>query len=476
MAVRHAEVVVVVGAGISGLAAARRLLDGGVRTVVVLEAATRVGGRTSTEQAGGVPVDRGATLVYPVHRNVFRIAERFGVEMFRTGTDGRFTFYADGVAHRFAYGGVGGAKLLGHRVFRPVLRAALSVASRWVDMPLRPAEMTELLGIIDRLDRLAGGVPPGSPWTAPDAAALDRVTLQAWLAAEVRSDSVRRLLDSSLAGYLPPSASMLYALHFLNTWGGIGPLLGQPAQVYRFTGGAQAPALALAGSLGDRVVLASPVREMETGADRVVLRCASGEFEADRVVVAVGPGGCREIRFTPELPDNRILLQEAWRPVHGRKINVVYDEPFWRAAGLSGAALSDLPAAPAVLDASPPDGSAGVLSLYVTVDPDVPRARSGERDRDEVLAGLAEMFGPRALAPRYYGETNWAEEPYSWGCEGGLAAGALTTAQRLPKTPAGRIHWAGVETADAWMGFLSGAIQAGERAAAEVLAARGEPA
>ncbi|WP_459963369.1 FAD-dependent oxidoreductase [Nocardia sp. IFM 10818] len=59
------------------------------------------------------------------------------------------------------------------------------------------------------------------------------------------------------------------------------------------------------------------------------------------------------------------------------------------------------------------------------------------------------MFGPRAGSPSHYLEKNWQDEPYAHGCEGGLAVGALTAARRLPKTPVGRVHFAGVETADA---------------------------
>lgn len=185
------------------------------------------------------------------------------------------------------------------------------------------------------------------------------------------------------------------------------------------------------------------------------------ELTAKRVIVALTPSGCQRIRFRPELPAARRTLQESWQQVPGRKINVVYDKPFWREAGLSGSAVSDLAAAPGVLDASPPDGSADVLASYVTTEP----------NRADVLSAYAKLFGPGALEPRRYLEKNWGDEPYTFGCEGGLAPGALTGARTLLKTPVDRVHWAGVETADQWLGFMNGAVQSGERAATEVLAA-----
>lgn len=287
------------------------------------------------------------------------------------------------------------------------------------------------------------------------------------MADEVASRQARRLFESSLAGYLPPSTSLLYALHFLNTWGGVGSLLAGQARIFRFTGGAQALATALAESIVDRVILACPVREITWQPEGVVVRGGETEFQAEHVIVAVTPSGLRNVRFDPELPADRTALHDSWQPVHGRKINVVYDEPFWRQAGLSGSALADLGAVPGVIDVSPPSGEVGILATYVTVD-------EAEEDpavrRRVVLAAFADMFGPRALEPRAYVEKNWAEEPFTYGCEGGLTTGALTTARRLMKTPVGRVHWAGVETADAWMGFMNGAVQAGERAADEVLA------
>ncbi|WP_280470249.1 flavin monoamine oxidase family protein [Nocardia brasiliensis] len=464
----HDVDVVVIGAGLSGLAAARRLVDNG-RSVAVLEAKTHVGGRTRDGWAGTTRVDDGASLVYPVHHNVFRLAAAHRVALFEGSFDGRFLFVSDGVTHTLRLGSTPGIRLLGRPSLRPLLRIALRLTTRWLDLPLPAADLTELIGVIGHLDDLAATVPAQAPWTAPDAVALDRRTLGSWLADELTSPSTRAVVESSLAGFVPLSASLLYTLHFLNTWGGVGSLLfGQQRSVYRFTSGAQGLAVAVAESLGDRVQLGSPVQAIHRQRDRVIVHSATAEFVARRVIAAFTPSGMRAVRFEPELPGDRAVLHDAWLPVHGRKINVVYPEPFWRRAGLSGAALGDLGPIPGVTDVSPRDSGVGILTSYVTVNETTidPGTRQAA-----VLAAYARLFGPRALDPLAYVEKNWADEPFAHGCEGGLACGALTTARRLPKEPVGRVHWAGVETADAWMGFMSGAIQAGERAADEVLAA-----
>lgn len=462
--------VIVIGAGLSGLAAATSLLEAGVRSVTVLEAGLQVGGRTRTSTVGGTTVDEGATLVYPQHRHVLRLAQRFGVELFESGAQGRFLYCVGGTAHAFTLGRMGNARLLARPWMRPVLRGAWALLSRWVPLPMSAAAVTDLLGAVRQLDVLAASIPLERPWSAPRARELDQRTIGSWLDDVAPTGSARFFLES-LLGYFPRTASLLFVLHFLNTWGGIGPLLAQPTGVLRFTHGAQALSLALADALGDRVVLNSPVDSIDRSARRVRVYANGTEYQADHVIIALGPAGYRGIEFRPALPPSRWWLQDGWQPVHGRKINAVYDKPFWRAAGLSGSALTDRDAAPGVLDASPPDGAVGVLACYATDEaPPADAVADAPRRREEVLATFAELFGAEALHPVHFAEKRWVDEPFHFGCEGGLSVGALTSARELLKTPIGRLHWAGVETADEWMGFMNGAVQAGQRAAQEVLA------
>ena len=90
-----------------------------------------------------------------------------------------------------------------------------------------------------------------------------------------------------------------------------------------------------------------------------------------------------------------------------------------------------------------------------------------------MLASFAELFGHEAREPTHYVDQDWTRDRYSGGCYVGLMPpGLLTTAGRVLREPWGRIHWAGTETATEHVGYLDGAIEAGERAADEVLAAR----
>jgi monoamine oxidase len=204
--------------------------------------------------------------------------------------------------------------------------------------------------------------------------------------------------------------------------------------------------------------------------DGVLVHAGATSFKAEHAIVAISPAACRHIEFRPALPAPTACLHAAWRPVHGRKVNVVYQRPFWRDAGLSGSVLTDDEAAPGVLDASPQDGSAGVLACYTTDDVDgIESPQAQAQRKSAVLSVYASALGAEALRPQHYSEKRWRDEPFHHGCEGGLAVGALTSARSLLKSSVGRIHWAGVETADEWMGFMEGAVQSGLRAAREVL-------
>ena len=188
---------------------------------------------------------------------------------------------------------------------------------------------------------------------------------------------------------------------------------------------------------------------------------------ARRVVVAMMPADTRRIAFTPGLPPARRGLVEAWRGDLSIKVNVVYDEPFWRKDGLSGLGLTDRPPIGITFDNSPPDGSRGVLLAFLTEsgvakDPDVRRAA--------VLAGLAELFGQRAKRPVAYIENDWSSDGWTTGCVSPVPRNVLTRFGHALRTPVGRIHWAGTETSEAWCGYMDGAVRSGERVAAEVLA------
>ena len=90
-----------------------------------------------------------------------------------------------------------------------------------------------------------------------------------------------------------------------------------------------------------------------------------------------------------------------------------------------------------------------------------------------MLTQLARFYDDkRALKPTQFFETNWSEQEWTRGCPVGIpAVGSFVSYGPRLRTPVGRIHWAGTETATYWNGYMDGAVSSGERVAAEVAAA-----
>jgi monoamine oxidase len=153
----------------------------------------------------------------------------------------------------------------------------------------------------------------------------------------------------------------------------------------------------------------------------------------------------------------------------------LYEEPFWRSDGLSGEAVTDAGPVTLTFDASPRDGSMGVLLGFVG-GPEVGDLDGvgAEERRAAVLACFARLFGPRAEHPVDYAEQEWSAEEWSGGGPtSNFGPGGWTDCGHALRGPVGRVHWAGTETATIWSGYMEGALQAGERAAQEALASVG---
>ncbi len=245
------------------------------------------------------------------------------------------------------------------------------------------------------------------------------------------------------------------------------------AQQDRVVGGTAVLAQRMADSIGDALVLDAPVRRIDVRGTGVDVTSDPCRVHAGRVIVAVPPVLAGRISYTPALPPLRDQLTQNMPAGSVIKINVAYDEPFWRADGLSGQAAGDVDVVKFTFDNSPPAGRPGVLVCFLEGrEARELGMRSPADRRAEVLRCLTTFFGPRAAQPVDYVELDWSAEEWTRGCYGAhLAPGVWTGFGRALREPIGQIHFAGTETAGAWNGYMDGALTSGERAAAEVLAA-----
>lgn len=440
--------VAIVGAGLAGLTAARELRRRG-RSVAVLEAQERVGGRTLNHRfEDGTVVELGGQWVGPTQDRVLALAAELGVGTFPSWDEGQHLIELGGRLRRYR-GPTFGLPL-------PTV-AELAVAQR-------------------RIDRLAASIPLERPWGAARAERLDSETVAGWLRRNVRTRRGRefmRVVVEAVFSAEPEDISMLHFLFYLRSGSDLDNLTRtrDGAQDARFAGGSQELALRMAAELGEGAVrTGSPVREIETGGERVRVAGEWGELRAGRVVVAVAPAVIPRIAFSPPLSGPRAQLHAKLPPGYVIKCMARYEEPFWRADGLSGQAGSPERPLAITFDNSPADGSAGVLLGFLEGGHGRRAGALSAADRRAlVLADLAAYFGPRAADPLDYVERDWAADEWIRGGYGAhLAPGTWTHYGHLLREPEGPIHWAGAETSAVWNGYMDGAVRSGERVAAEL--------
>ncbi len=441
--------VIVIGAGAAGLTAANDLKKAGL-SVVVLEARDRVGGRLWTDVVDGAMLEIGGQWVSPDQEALKETIAELGLETYQRYREGD-SVYIDrhGSLTRFT-----------GEIF-----------------PVPPETEKEMVRLIEKLDALVAEIDPDAPWEHPDAEALDRVSFEAWLAAETDDQEVRDNIALFIAGAMltkPAYAfSALQALLMAASAGSFTHLVDADYILdERVVGGLQQVPLLLAERLGDDVVLDQPVNEVRTTEDGVTVVTDNGLTVRGRyVILAHAPILYPWIEFDPPLPRLKQQLHQHLSMGFVIKVHAVYDRPFWREKGLSGTAFSPYELSHEAYDNTNHGDERGTLVGFVSdrnAD-DLFRVSAEER-KARILESLSHYYGDEAKNPVVYFESDWGAEEWTRGAyAASFDLGGLHRYGADLRTPVGRIHFACSDMAGAGYQHVDGAIRMGRLVASQIV-------
>jgi len=423
---------VVVGAGLAGLSAARDLAAGGA-DVVVLEARERPGGRVEQELLpDGRPVQYGGEVVADWMDAYVGLVAELGLtlEPSYTAIDLPPAWGAD---------------------------EGVSVGERapWMD----EADRANLVRVEAEFAALSRGVDPDDPWSHPDAAELDSLSVGTWLRSVDARPGVIRLLDHmarSLSIDSIERTSLLAQLRKESAAGGHGFYDERRWEHLRVAEGSATVALRMAEELGERVRLGCAVDAIDVANPSCTVTLRSGEeIAAEAVVCALPVGPLRDVAITG-VSDARLQSLHSQRSALAFKTVVAYPESFWEVGG----ATSDGVWASVWIQRD------GVLSSLTPPDRLGPFLAAPDR-RTEFLTELARLMGDEALEPILWGERLWGIDPFTKGYVTGWRPGDVMAVGPLHGTHEPPFYVCG---SDQWVaGYMEGAVRTGRDAAARAL-------
>jgi monoamine oxidase len=445
--------VIIVGAGLAGLSAARLLKKHGV-SCVVLEARDRVGGRTWIRRVGEGDFDMGGQFVGPGQNRLIELAKEFDLELMDMYADGWNIQDFEGRMSRYGL--------------------PFPTGTFW-----RPFPFVNLIGLgitmlpIELLRRL---VPIDKPWIAGAAMKWDATSMEVFKKKWWRPAQVQGLIDTILRPAFGSEAfevSFLNFLFFMNSVGGL--LRALQGQKQRFAYGSQRVSIKLAEIIGDAIQLESPVNRIEQDPrpdGGVTVFTDTGVWSGKYAIITVPLPMAASINYEPKLPG--LLVGLAQRMPMGSEVKVfaTYDRPFWREAGLSGQVVTDGGPLSVAFDNTTPGARSqpALLGLIGGKYAHTWGARPRDERREAVLNQFARWFGPKALKPSDYYEADWRSSLWTRGCPlAVMSPGAWMHFGAAMRQPFGRIHWAGSELSPEWCTYMNGAVISGEKAAAEIV-------
>jgi polyamine oxidase len=415
-----AEHVIVVGAGIAGLAAARRLREDGYR-VTVLEGRDRIGGRVLTDDSLGVPIDLGAAWIHGESDNpITELAAEADAETFVTDYESVTLYSGDG-----------------------------EIAAD--DADAGQAEWERIEGELEALQDDAGdddSLSDGLEEIEGSGTIEDPVA--AWaLASYAEADYAADADELSLRYYGSDEAFAGEDLLFPRGYTQLVRTLAD----------------------GTTVNLRQNVTAIRHGNDGLTVTTGRGDLTADRVIVTLPLGVLQtgDVEFDPPLPAAKLDAIERLGMGTFNKVVLAFDEPFWpedvHVLGLVG----DQPLTH-VVNGLPFTEEPLLIGL---LGGSAAREREALSDRDTVadaLAALSAAFETELPDPAGALITRWAGDPFARGSYSYPAVGSTPEDRTILAEPIDdRVYFAGEATNAEYFGTVHGAFLSGTGAAERLL-------
>ena len=433
--------IVVAGAGLAGLSAARDLAAWGA-DVTVIDARDRVGGRVWTIRDGFAErqhAEAGGDMIDEDQREIRELAGELGLTLSRILRGGFGYVRTDGS---------GKPKIVQRDASRGWARL-----SKELDGLVRPYCLAE------------------QRWDSPITAALARQSVASWLD-RVKADGELRATATGLRGFFLADPDELSLVALIDQFAGDDR--PAPGPMYRIDGGNDRLAAALAAPLGDRLHLNTDVVAVSHRGRNVRVSVKNGralsQITCDYAVLALPATTLRRIPFMPSLPAQQHDAVGNLKYGRATKTLLQFSKRFWRASGRPRAFGSPLPFG-AVWEANEEQrGTPGILALLAGGGASDATQSMAAKEGAQGLAQALDWLGSSYAELGASRQIVWEQDPFARGGYAYFDPGYDPSLRAWLARPCGRLFFAGEHTSIKWQGYMNGAVESGRRAAAEIAA------